>query len=101
MPLVDLKAYQDWVLEREFRKKVPGVADVVSWGAGSSKYRFTVDPERGYALHLHASSRCSTRGRGQQTPTPGASYIREGQYALMGARHRPRCSRRRRTENVV
>src|SRR3989441_1123213 len=33
MPLVDLKAYQDWVLEREFRK-VPGVADVVSWGGG-------------------------------------------------------------------
>jgi cobalt-zinc-cadmium resistance protein CzcA len=31
MPLVELKALQDWVLEREFRK-VPGVADVVSWG---------------------------------------------------------------------
>ena len=29
MPLVELKALQDWVLEREFRK-VPGVADVIS-----------------------------------------------------------------------
>src|SRR5258706_16255987 len=31
MPLVELKALQDWVIEREFRK-VPGVAAVVSWG---------------------------------------------------------------------
>lgn len=30
MLLGELKALQDWVLEREFRK-VPGVADVVSW----------------------------------------------------------------------
>ncbi len=35
MPLVELKALQDWVLEREFRK-VPGVADVVSWGGAAS-----------------------------------------------------------------
>src|SRR5438552_3195814 len=45
MPLVDLKAYQDWVLERESRK-VPGVADVVSWGGGIKQYQVTVDPER-------------------------------------------------------
>src|SRR5205814_89335 len=45
MPLVDLKAYQDWVLGREFRK-VPGVADVVSWGGGIKQYQVTVDPER-------------------------------------------------------
>ena len=45
MPLIELKALQDWVLEREFRK-VPGVADVVSWGGGIKQYQITVDPAR-------------------------------------------------------
>src|SRR5947199_230138 len=44
MPLVDLKAYQDWVLEREFRK-VPGVADVVSWGGGIKLMRKGENPD--------------------------------------------------------
>src|SRR5213593_696114 len=53
MPLIELKALQDWVLEREFRK-VPGVADVVSWGGGIKQYEVTVDPNRlrGYNLTL-------------------------------------------------
>ena len=38
IPLYELKALQDWDLEREFRK-VPGVVDVVSWAAGSSNTR--------------------------------------------------------------
>ena len=45
MRLVELKALQDWVLEREFRK-VPGVADIVSWGGGIKQYQITVDPVR-------------------------------------------------------
>src|SRR5499426_1066619 len=53
MPLIELKALQDWVLEREFRK-VPGVADVVSWGGGIKQYQITIDPGRlrGYNLTL-------------------------------------------------
>src|SRR5207248_2346934 len=42
MPLVELKAFQDWVLEREFLK-VPGVADVISWGGGIKQYQITLD----------------------------------------------------------
>ena len=38
LPLVEVKALQDWVLEREFLK-VPGVADVISWGVASSSIR--------------------------------------------------------------
>src|SRR5439155_202229 len=53
VPLVELKAVQNWVLEREFRK-IPGVADVVSWGGGTKQYQVNVDPSRlrGYNLTL-------------------------------------------------
>jgi len=51
MPLVELKALQDWVLEREFRS-VPGVVDVVSWGGGIKQYEITLDPARLRAYNL-------------------------------------------------
>ena len=53
VPLIELKAIQNWVLEREFRK-IPGVADVVSWGGGTKQYQVNVDPSRlrGYNLTL-------------------------------------------------
>src|SRR5215468_4545810 len=38
MPLVELKALQDWTLEREL-KQVPGVVDIVSWGGGLKQYQ--------------------------------------------------------------
>jgi heavy metal efflux system protein len=80
MPLVDLKAYQDWVLEREFRK-VPGVADVVSWGGGVKQYQVNVDPERlrDYNLTLKQVFDAVAANNANA----GGSYIREGQYALM------------------
>jgi heavy metal efflux system protein len=80
MPLVDLKAYQDWVLEREFRK-VPGVADVVSWGGGIKQYQVTADPEqlRAYNLTLKQIFEAVAANNANA----GGSYIREGQYALM------------------
>lgn len=51
LPLYEVKAIQDWVLEREF-KKVPGVADVVSWGGGTKQYQVVVDPGRLRAYNL-------------------------------------------------
>src|SRR3989440_4763049 len=80
MPLVDLKAYQDWVLEREFRK-VPGVADVVSWGGGIKQYQVTVDPNRlrGYNLTL----RNVFDAIAGNNANAGGSYVRQGEYALM------------------
>ena len=43
--LQDLKAAQDWILERQF-KQVPGVADVVSFGGLTKEYHVEVDPTR-------------------------------------------------------
>src|SRR3989440_1820766 len=80
MPLVDLKAYQDWVLEREFRK-VPGVADVVSWGGGIKQYQITIDPERLRAYNLTLKQVFDAVAA--NNANAGGSYIREGQSALM------------------
>src|SRR5881296_2058310 len=80
MPLVDLKAYQDWVLEREFRK-VPGVADVVSWGGGIKQYQVTVEPER--LRDYNVTLKQVFDAVAANNANAGGSYIREGQYALM------------------
>src|SRR5207244_96615 len=80
MPLVELKALEDWVLEREFRK-VPGVVDVVSWGGGIKQYQITVDPTRlrAYNLTLRQVFDAVTANNANA----GGSYVREGEYALM------------------
>src|SRR5262249_33641432 len=43
--LHDLKALQDWVLEREFRR-VPRVAGVEGWGGTVKRYEVHPDPDR-------------------------------------------------------
>ena len=43
--LNDLKALQDWVLEREFRH-VPRIVDVTSYGGTVKRYEIYPDPER-------------------------------------------------------
>lgn len=43
--LADLKTLQDWTLEREFRR-VPRVADVVSFGGEVKRYEVQPDPDR-------------------------------------------------------
>src|SRR5438552_4773683 len=80
MPLVEVKALQDWVLEREFRK-VPGVADVVSWGGGIKQYQIIIDPGRlrGYNLTLKQVFDAVTANNANA----GGSYLRDGEYALM------------------
>src|SRR5438093_1191443 len=40
MPLVELKALPDWLLERE-RRSVPGAVDVASWRGGIKPYQIT------------------------------------------------------------
>lgn len=41
----DLKSLEDWVLEREFRR-IPRIADVVSFGGAVKRYEIQPDPER-------------------------------------------------------
>ncbi len=43
--LNDLKAAEDWILERQW-KQVPGVIDVVSYGGETKQYHVEVDPYR-------------------------------------------------------
>src|SRR3984957_10607068 len=43
--LRELKAAEDWVLERQF-KQVPGVVDVTSYGGETKQYQIGVDPYR-------------------------------------------------------
>ena len=48
--LKELKAAEDWILERQF-KQVPGVIDVTSYGGETKQYQIGVDP---YRLRGHA-----------------------------------------------
>ena len=43
--LSELKAAEDWILERQF-KQVPGVVDVTSYGGETKQYQIDVDPFR-------------------------------------------------------
>jgi cobalt-zinc-cadmium resistance protein CzcA len=79
LPLVELKALQDWVLEREFMK-VPGVADVVSWGGGIKQYQVTVDPARLRAYSLTLKQVFDAVA--SNNANAGGSYIPRGQYAV-------------------
>ncbi|HXJ82961.1 MAG TPA: CusA/CzcA family heavy metal efflux RND transporter [Candidatus Methylomirabilis sp.] len=80
MPQFELKALQDWVLEREF-KKVPGVADVISWGGGAKQYQITVDPARLQAYRLTLKQ--VLEAVSSNNSNAGGSYLPEGQYALI------------------
>src|SRR5262249_24505179 len=80
MPLVELKALQDWTLEREFRS-VPGVVDVVSWGGGSKQYQITLDPARLRAFNLTLKQVVDAVG--VNNANASGSCSRDGQYALM------------------
>jgi heavy metal efflux system protein len=79
MPLVELKALQDWFLERELRK-VPGVVDVVSWGGGIKQYQIMIDPERLRAYNV-TLKQVSDAVSGSNA-NAGGSYIQHGEYAL-------------------
>src|SRR6266849_6718358 len=80
MPLVELKALEDWELEREFRK-VPGVVDVTSWGGGIKQYQIDIDPARLRAYNLTLKQVFDAVSNNNMNA--GGSYIPQGQYALM------------------
>ena len=47
----ELKTFEDWVIEREYRQ-VPGVADDSGFGGTVMQYQVVLDPARLYAYHL-------------------------------------------------
>src|SRR5260221_6234515 len=50
--LMELKALEDWVLEKQF-KSVPNVVDVVSFGGATREYQVRVDPNKLVAYGLN------------------------------------------------
>ena len=67
--LNDLKAAEDWILERQW-KQVPGVIDVVSYGGETRQYHVEVDPFRmraGYGLTQLSNAIANV------TPTPAVT----------------------------
>src|SRR5215475_14165806 len=73
--LMELKAIEDWVLEKQF-KSVPNVVDVSSFGGTTREYQVLVDPNKLLAYGL-------TIGQVEQQLTnnnvnAGGSFIEEG-----------------------
>jgi cobalt-zinc-cadmium resistance protein CzcA len=77
--LNDIKALQDWVLEREFRS-VPRIVDVVSFGGTVRRYEVQPDPDRlrRYGITLPQLQAALTNSNA----TVGGDYISQGQVAM-------------------
>jgi len=77
--LNDLKALQDWVLEREFRT-VPRVVDITSWGGTVRRYEVQPDPDRmrRYGVTLAQLQNVLT----SSNATVGGDYVDQGDVAL-------------------
>ena len=77
--LNDLKALQDWVLEREFRT-VPRVVDVTSWGGTVRRYEVQPDPDRmrRYGITLAQLQNALANSNA----TVGGDYVNQGDVAL-------------------
>ncbi|CDM64147.1 efflux RND transporter permease subunit [Pyrinomonas methylaliphatogenes] len=83
MPLIEVKALQDWTLERAYRS-VPGVADVVSFGGGTKQFQVLVDPAklRRFGLTLGQVFAAVKNGNGNA----GGNFIQHGaeEYVVRG-----------------
>ena len=77
--LNDLKALQDWVLERDFRT-VPRIVDVTSFGGTVRRYEVQPDPDRlrrwGITLSQLQTALANSNA------TVGGDYVNQGQVAL-------------------
>ncbi|MGZ3475397.1 MAG: CusA/CzcA family heavy metal efflux RND transporter [Polyangiales bacterium] len=76
LPVKDMRALQDWVIERRLRS-VPGVADIVTFGGFQKQYQVRIDPEAlgAYGVSvpdvfaaLHAANRNGGGGYVQRGP---------------------------------
>jgi cobalt-zinc-cadmium resistance protein CzcA len=77
--LNDIKALQDWVLEREFRS-VQRIVDVVSFGGTVRRYEVQPDPDRlrRYAVTLPQLQAALINSNA----TVGGDYVSQGQVAM-------------------
>jgi len=82
-PLVDLKAIEDWVVERRLRT-VPGVVDVVGFGGPTKQYQVEVDPAKLRAYDLSLADVLGALQTGNRNS--GGAYIEHGpqMYVVRG-----------------
>src|SRR5208283_2719379 len=74
-PLTDLKAIEDWVVERQFRT-VPGIVDVNGFGGPTKQYQVLTDPAKlkSYGITLNQVFTALANGN----RNAGGSYIEHG-----------------------
>src|SRR5215472_12615726 len=74
-PDVELKALEDWVVERQFRT-VPGIVDVVGFGGPTKQYQVLIEPAklRSYGVTLKQVFDALSNGN----QNAGGSYIEHG-----------------------
>jgi len=74
----ELKTYEDWVLEREY-KQVPGVADDSGFGGTVMQYQVLLDPARLYGYHITVPQVVSQLSINNAN-TGGGFYSQGGQF---------------------
>jgi cobalt-zinc-cadmium resistance protein CzcA len=72
---VELKAIEDWVVERQFRT-VPGVVDVNGFGGPTQQYQVLIDPAKLRSYGITLSQVFTALANGNQNA--GGSYIEHG-----------------------
>src|SRR5215831_9936410 len=74
-PEVEIKALEDWVVERQFRT-VPGIVDVVGFGGPTKQYQVLIEPAklRSYGVTLKQVFDALSNGN----QNAGGSYIEHG-----------------------
>jgi cobalt-zinc-cadmium resistance protein CzcA len=77
--LNDIKAMQDWVLEREFRT-VPRIVDVTSFGGTVRRYEVQPDPDRLRRYGITLGQLQTTLANANATV--GGDYLNQGQVAM-------------------
>ena len=74
-PDVELKALQDWVVERQFRT-VPGIVDVVGFGGPTKQYQVLIEPAKLRSYGVTLKQVFDALANGNQNA--GGSYIEHG-----------------------
>jgi cobalt-zinc-cadmium resistance protein CzcA len=77
--LTDLKAIEDWTLEHEF-KRLPGIADVNSYGGLTKRYEIAPDP---YQMQRYGISLSQLQNAvANNNANVGAGYLNQGPNAV-------------------
>ncbi len=77
--LMELKSFQDWTLEKQF-KSVPNVVDVVSFGGITREYQVRIDPDKLVAYGLSLSQ--VEQALANNNVNAGGSFVESGMQQI-------------------